>query len=129
MTRGEIPEQALRAMTTADPDRRAAANTKQRSSGAQPSILIVAFIRAKLLGIKLLTLDARVVLAPAEAGSDITSVAAQARSVSPLLERPLPRIPSGGRSDLSYAIRLLEEGSKSLNESRVRRSLDVGSPD
>lgn len=121
-----VLEQVLRAMTTADPDRRAGA---KHSRETQPRIVIAAFVRAKLFGIKLLTLDARVALAPAEAGSDITTVAAQARSISYLLDRPVPRLPSGRRTDLAYAVRLLEAGSKSLDESRATRRLDVGSPE
>jgi hypothetical protein len=124
-----VHEQVLRAVATTDSDRRAAAKRNQRSREAQPSVVIAAFARAKLLGIKLLTLDARIVLAPADAGSDITSVAAQARRVTPLVDRSIPRLPSGRRTDLAYAVRLLEEGSKSLNESRATRSLDLTSPE
>jgi hypothetical protein len=122
-----VPEQVLRAVATADSERRAVANERQRSPVTQP-IVIAAFARAKLLGIKLLTLDARIVLAPADTGSDITSVAAQAQRVDSLVDRPVPRLPSGRRTDLAYAVRLLEEGSKSLNESRALKSLEVASP-
>jgi hypothetical protein len=122
-----LPEQVLRAVAIAGSDRRPAANRNQRSRVAQPSIVIAAFARAKLLGIKLLTLDARIVLAPADPGSDITSVAAQAQRVSSVVERSVPRVPSGRRTDLAYAVRLLEEGSKSLNESRATSSLDHSS--
>jgi hypothetical protein len=124
-----VPEQVLRAVATAGTDGRANANRNQRSRAAQPSVVIAAFARAKVLGIKLLTLDARIVLAPADAGSDITSVAAQARRVSSVVERPVPQLSSGHRTDLAYAVRLLEEGTKSLNESRAARSLDVASPE
>jgi hypothetical protein len=124
-----VPEQVLRAVATAGSDRRPNANRHQPSREAQPSVVIAAFARAKLLGIKLLTLDARIVLAPADAGSDITSVAAQARRVSSVVERPIPRLPSGRRPDLAYAVRLLEEGTKTLNDSRAERSLDIVSPE
>lgn len=95
----------------------------------QNNIVIAAFVRAKLLGIKLLTLDARIVLAPEDADSDIVAVAARARRVNASVDRPTPRLAVGQRADLAYAVKLLEEGSKSLNEARAVRSLDAASPD
>lgn len=84
-------------------------------------MVIAAFARARLFGVKILAIDARVVLAPADAGSDAPSAAAQARAVTPVAYRPVPRV--GQRADLAQAVRLLEEGSKSLDEVRAMRSL------
>ena len=100
---------------------------KERRPGADraPSMVIAAFARAKLFGIKILTVDARIVLAPADAGAEVTPVAANARTVTPLIYRPVRRV--GDRADLAYAVRLLEEGSKSLDEVRAMRSLDAAS--
>lgn len=101
---------------------------RPRDERAGRNIVIAAFVRAKLLGIKLLTLDARIVLAPEDADADIVAVATRARRVNALVDRPLPRLAVGQRADLAYAVRLLEEGSKSLNEARAMRSLDGASP-
>jgi hypothetical protein len=114
----------------------ATASNKERSAGNDrrlrdrpggQNIVIAAFVRAKLLGIKLLTLDARIVLAPEDADADIVAVASRARRVNALVDRPVPRLAVGQRADLAYAVRLLEEGSKSLNEARAIRSLDGSS--
>lgn len=85
-------------------------------------MVIAAFVRAKLFGIKILTLDARVVLTPAATNLDVTSAAAQSKVVTPLVYRPAHRV--GTRADLAYAVRLLEEGSKSLDEVRAMANLD-----
>ncbi len=82
---------------------------------------IAAFVRAKLLGIKLLTIDARVVIAPVDTAPDVASVAAQARVLTPGAYRPVQHV--GKRADLAHAVRLLEEGSKSLDEVRGNRIL------
>ena len=83
-------------------------------------MIIAVFARAKLLGIKLLTVDARVVIAP-DTARDVASVAARARVVSSSAHQPVQRL--GKRADLAQAVRLLEEGSKSLDEVRGLRSL------
>lgn len=88
-------------------------------------MVIAAFARARLFGIKILTIDARVVLAPADAATDVASVAAEAKVVTPLVYRPVPRVRQ--RADLAYAVRLLEEGSRSLDEVRGMRRLDSSS--
>ena len=88
-----------------------------------PNIVIAAFLRAKLLGIKILTLDARIVLTPADSGSDVAAAAGRARVV-----RASPSVRGISRGgDLAHAVRLLEEGSKSLDEVRGRRSFDARS--
>lgn len=96
-----------------------------RGDRSAPSLVIAAYARAKLFGIKILTLDARVVLAPADAGSDVSTLAANAQMVTPSVYLPVRRV--GQRADLAYAVRLLEEGSKSLDEVRAMRGLDAAS--
>jgi hypothetical protein len=76
---------------------------------------IVVFARAKLLGIKILTIDARVAIAP-DTARDLATVASRTRVVpgnAYLLEKHV-----GQRADLSRAVQLLEEGTKSLEKVR-----------
>ena len=72
-------------------------------------MVIAALVRAKLFGIRILSLDVRVVLEPA-----------QSDRVGTLPRRSQPLAPSAHnlekRADLAQAMRLLEEGSKSLGE-------------
>ena len=100
--------------------------SRAESRGSQgerrgPNTVIAAVARARLLGLKILTIDARVVLAPADSPADVTSAAARARVVHPV--PPSSQRVGGARADLAYAVRLLEEGSKSLDEVRGLRSL------
>lgn len=90
---------------------------RPQSDGSRQGIIIAAFVRARLLGLQILTLDARVALAPADAAGELPSVAGQATEV-PLLAEGLPKTRIGQPADLAYAVRLLEEGSKSLDEVR-----------
>jgi hypothetical protein len=126
--RGAGPEQVLRAVARAESDGGSSNRGDRRLRGdrSAPSLVVAAFARAKLLGIKILTIDARVVIAPADPGSSASTVATRTRRVSPLVYGPAPR--TGQRADLAYAVRLLEEGSKSLNETRASQSLDAVSP-
>jgi hypothetical protein len=84
-------------------------------------MVIAVFARAKLLGIKILTIDARVAIAP-DTARDLASVAARAKVVSP--DAYLPQRHVGQRADLAQAVRLLEEGTKSLDEARGKQRLD-----
>ena len=84
-------------------------------------MVIAVFARAKLLGIKILTIDARVAIAP-DTSRDLSSVAARARIVSPDAYQPNRYV--GQRADLAQAVRLLEEGTKSLDEARSKQGLD-----
>jgi hypothetical protein len=109
------------AATTSNRDRSSNRRDRGSRNGQVPqnNIVIAAFVRAKVLGIKLLTLDARIVLAPEDADRDIVAVAARSHRVNASIDRPSPRLAVGQRADLAYAVRLLEEGSKSLNEARA----------
>lgn len=86
-----------------------------RKDRGVPSMVIAIFARAKLFGIKILTIDARVAIAP-DAARDMTSVAARTViSQDPYrLEQHV-----GQRADLARAVRLLEKGTKSLDEARA----------
>jgi hypothetical protein len=87
-----------------------------RGDGAQPGTVLAAFVRARLLGMQILTLDARVVIAPADT-PNIASAASRVHVVAPVAERaPTHRV--GQRGDLAYAVRLLQDGAKSLEEVR-----------
>ena len=86
-------------------------------------MVIAVFARAKLLGIKILTIDARVAIAP-DTARDLASVAARTRVIS--TGAYLSKQHVGQRADLAQAVRLLEEGTKSLDKTRGPRSLDSG---
>jgi hypothetical protein len=96
--------------------------TRRLSDG----VLVDASLQARLLGMRLLTIDATVVLAPADAGG----IAPAGLSVAPSAAegprgRTLPR-PSGGAwrvprpagRGLAEAVRSINEGAELLAESR-----------
>jgi hypothetical protein len=73
-------------------------------------MVLVALVRAKLLGIKILSLDVRVALGPAHSdsiGRTLNGKSQLAAASARSLEK---------RADIAQAMRLLEEGSKSLGE-------------
>ena len=78
-------------------------------------MVIAVFARARLLGIKILTIDARVAIAP-DTARDLASVATRARVIS--TGAYLSESHVGQRADLARAVRLLEEGTKSLDKVR-----------
>lgn len=89
----------------------------------RPNNVITAFLCAKLFGFKVLTIDARVVHAPTEDLGEVASMVAHAQAVTPPPHQTRTRR-DGQRASLAYAVRLLEEGSKSLDEARgVRASI------
>lgn len=91
-----------------------------RSRRLSDGVIVEAFIRARVLGIRLLTLDASVVLVPAD-----LSAASSADQDPPLrgtVRSPLPaplRSGAGGRR-LAEAVRTLQEGAELL--AQVRRN-------
>jgi hypothetical protein len=90
----------------------------------RPNNVITAFLRVKLLGMNLLTIDARVVHAPTGDLGEAAPVAfPQGRALTPLPDQTTTSR-DGQRADLAYAMRLLEEGSKNLDEARGMRALD-----
>ncbi len=90
---------------------------RSQSDGSRQGTIIAAFVRARLLGLQILTLDARVALVSADATGKLPAVADQANEV-PLLADGVTKTRIGQPADLAYAVRLLEEGSKSLDEVR-----------
>jgi len=89
-----------------------------QANRADQGMVIAAFARARLLGLKILTLDARIVLLPTDAAADSASLAVQAKAV-----RPTSRSHEAPRADLARAVHLLEQSTKSLDEARVMRTL------
>jgi len=109
------------ARQSAVPFGRAAAVTPDRTRGRADATLIEASITARLLGMRLLTLDAKVALVPA----DVTI--AGPRSWEPVVQSSA--LPSGnsrgrtgsvGRGGLADAVRNLNEGAKVLAEVQRR---------
>jgi hypothetical protein len=98
---------------------------RSRGRRIRPNNVIAAHIRAKLFGLEILTLDARVVHAPAAEVGEVGSLVAQAQAVTPLADRvahQVRRRRDGQPVDLAYALRLLQEGAKSLDEARGART-------
>jgi hypothetical protein len=87
-----------------------------------PGTIIAAFVRARLLGIKILTIDARIVHVGADAVPD-DAAAAKAKGMKPLSERSTARR-DGRRAGLAYAMHLLEESSKDMDDLRRARGID-----
>lgn len=86
-------------------------------NGNRQGIVIAAFVRARLLGLQILTVDARVALVPADAAEELPSVAGRSDGVALLAHEPM-KSSTGQPADLAYAVRLLEDSSKSLDEAR-----------
>lgn len=81
----------------------------------RPGTIIAAFVRARLLGLQILTLDARVALVPTHRSRELPTGAGRAHSKA----GPLHQSTSGGyRADLADAMRLLDEGAKALEQVR-----------
>jgi hypothetical protein len=89
-------------------------------NGGRPGTIIAAFVRARLLGIQILTLDARVALVPADRPGELPMIVdrAQSRTVSSREGNP-----NGQRADLADAVRLLDEGTKALEQVRGKGTL------
>jgi hypothetical protein len=88
--------------------------------GGRPGTIIAAYVRARLLGIQILTLDARVALVPADRAGDLPVVAGRAKSRTTSTRE---RNPIGNGADLADAVRLLDEGTKALEQVRGTGSL------
>jgi hypothetical protein len=94
---------------TATPDRR-----RRLSDG----VLVDASIHARLLGLRLLTLDASVVLVPAEVSATprAAPAPAQRRAPRPSIAAPRRSIAAGPR--LAQAVRSINEAAEVLAETR-----------
>lgn len=91
-----------------------------KGNGGRPGTIIAAFVRARLLGIQILTLDARVALVPADRAGELPAAAARAKSRTISTRE---RNPNGYGADLADAVRLLDEGTKALEEVRGKSTL------
>ena len=99
-------ETAARGALTVAPDRR-----RRLSQG----VLVEASILARLLGLRLLTLEATMVLVPAE----VTTRSPAQRPATSRASGPAPRnggSAGGARRGLADAVRSLDEGAKLLQE-------------
>ncbi len=92
---------------------------------ARPGDLVIrALVRARLLGIRLLTLEARVVLGP-EDGRPVTAATGHVRpgdgpddpAAAPAVPRPPPPLLASGQ--LTRAVQLVEQGARTLDRSRT----------
>jgi hypothetical protein len=94
---------------TAIPDRR-----RRLSDG----VLVDASLHARLLGLRLLTVDATIVLVPADVAgtSPTTHPAAQRSAPRPLAAAPMRSVAAGPR--LAQAVRTINEAAELLAETR-----------
>jgi hypothetical protein len=89
------------------------------SSGAgtpSDAILIEASVLARLLGLRLLTLDATVTLVPAEVAATPPSERDRPGAITPRRGPPAARVRVAG--GLAHAVRTIGEGEQLLAESR-----------
>lgn len=90
---------------------------RSQGDGSRQGTVIAAFVRARLFGVQILTLDARVALVSADTAEELPTVVCRANEV-PLFAHGPAVSRMGQPANLAYAVRLLEEGSKSLDEVR-----------
>jgi hypothetical protein len=90
-------------------------------------MVIRAFVLARLLGLRLLTLDACVVIDGDDGPGRVVParLSAVGREISKYsqMPEPAPSIPASGRR-LAYAMQLLEQGIHTLEQSRPGRPPD-----
>jgi hypothetical protein len=123
---GPVPERTLVAVTRARRDEgRAATSDVRRSSTdrTSPGTIIAAYVRARLLGIKILTIDARIVHVGADSVPEVARAADNEKATKPPTEGTAERR-DGRRAGLAYAMTLLEESSKEMDDVRGVRAMD-----
>jgi hypothetical protein len=125
VVRGAAPERDPAAVARPELDgggRWASAVRRSQGNRNRQGTVIAALVRARLLGVNILNIDARVVLmSAADDVPDVTPVVARAKALTRSTERSMTQ-GEGQGADLAYAVRLLEEGSKSLDEVRGMRA-------
>ncbi len=95
-------------------------------------MVIRALVRARLLGLQLLTLEARVVVGSDDRGwailSPLVHRSRESRDVTagPVVRTAMPAVPGPG---LERAIELVEQGADTLERSRLRWESGRGSDD
>jgi hypothetical protein len=114
---GRDPD-ATRAVTSAPPVVLNAVPARQRR--LSDGVLLEASVLGRVLGVRILTLRATVVLAPARVGADAPADRDQPSRADVRHSRPTPtRRPTGGR-ELAEAVRRIDEGAELLAEARRR---------
>jgi hypothetical protein len=106
-----------------DEGRAATSDVRRSADRTSPGTIIAAYVRARLLGIKILTIDARIVHVGPDSLPDIARAAANEKGMKPLTEGTAARR-DGRRAGLAYAMRLLEESSKDMDHARALRAID-----
>jgi hypothetical protein len=91
-----------------------------KENGGRSGTIIAAHVRARLLGMQILTVDARVALVPADRAGELPAVAGRAKSRTISTRE---RNPNGYRADLADAVRLLDEGTRALEQVRDKSTL------
>ena len=94
---------------TATPDRR------RRLSGG---VLVDASVHARLLGLRLLTVDATIVLVPADVTATSPAAHAVAGRPAPRSSSPAPRRSVAAGPRLAQAVRTINEAAELLAETR-----------
>jgi hypothetical protein len=94
---------------TATPDRR-----RRLSDG----VLVDASIHARLLGLRLLTVDASIVLVPAEVSATPRAAPRPAERPAPRSSAPAPKRSLAAGPRLAQAVRSLNEAAEVLAETR-----------
>jgi hypothetical protein len=90
-----------------------------RSRRLSDGVLVDASIRARLLGLRLLTIDATIVLVPADvAGTSPTAHPAAAQRPAPRPVPPAPRRSVAAGPRLAQAVRTINEAAELLAETR-----------
>jgi hypothetical protein len=97
-----------------------------RSRRLSDGVLIDASLRARLLGLRLLTVDATIVLVPADVRATSPTAHPPAERQGPMSSGPAPRRSVAAGPRLAQAVRSINEAADLLAESRRDRAGDVG---
>jgi hypothetical protein len=97
-------------------------NRRQQTIPREGDLIIDGRLRARLLGVHLLDIDARIVVAPARTAVAVAAVGPQGRAGSGregehVLHRRMAMSPDAPAApELAHAVRLIAEGSKLLDQ-------------
>ena len=95
---------------------------QQPTTPRQGDLIIDGRLRARLLGLHLLDIDAQIIVAPARTAVAVAAVGSQGRAGSgpdgdPAMHRRIAISPEApAPPELAHAVRLIAEGSKLLDE-------------
>ena len=93
-----------------------------RSRRLSDGVLVDASIRARLLGLRLLTVDATIVLAPADVRTTSPTAHSAPKRPAPQLSGPGPRRSVAAGPRLAQAVRSINEAADLLAETRRDRA-------